>query len=68
MNVERNHLFHEMWHGYQAYQETAESFKKLQLNQEMEAFYAHYLYVSSAPEYELENGWYDWYKPVFPLL
>lgn len=51
-SVESNVLFHEMWHAYQAYQETQSSFKGSLLNQEIEAHYAQYLYLSSLPEYK----------------
>lgn len=57
-----DHLFHEMWHGYQAYQETTDSFKNSLLNQEIEAWYAHYLYVSSLSEYKPGEKWYDLYN------
>ncbi len=50
-SVESNMLFHEMWHAYQAYQETESTFTDSMLNQEIEAHYAQYLYVSSLPEY-----------------
>lgn len=51
-SVESNVLFHEMWHAYQAYQETQSSFNGSLLNQEIEAHYAQYLYLSSLPEYD----------------
>lgn len=59
-NMESNHLFHEMWHVYQAYGETTQSFRQSVLNLEVEAFYAQYLYVSILPEF---NGskWENWY-------
>ena len=41
-----------MWHAYQAYQETQSSFNGSLLNQEIEAHYAQYLYLSSLPEYD----------------
>ena len=62
MNMESNQLFHEMWHAYQAYQETQQSFKQSFLNQEMEAWYAQYLYVSSLPEYKQGSKWYELYN------
>ena len=62
MNMESNQLFHEMWHAYQAYQETQQSFKQSLLNQEMEAWYAQYLYVSSLPEYKQGSKWYELYN------
>ncbi len=43
--MESNHLFHEMWHAYQAYQETTSSYINAQLNLEIEAHYAQYLYL-----------------------
>lgn len=45
--MESNHLFHEMWHAYQAYKETGDSFKKAELNLEIEAHFAQYLYLSN---------------------
>ena len=51
-SVESNVLFHEMWHAYQAYQETQSSFNGSLLNQEIEAHYAQYLYLISLPEYD----------------
>jgi hypothetical protein len=49
--IESNHLFHEMWHAYQAYQETVDSYKEALLNLEIEAHYAQYLYLKKLPEY-----------------
>ena len=60
-SVESNVLFHEMWHAYQAYQETQSSFTASLLNQEIEAHYAQYLYLSSLPEYE-GSKWEKEYK------
>lgn len=51
MNMESNHLFHEMWHAYQAYQEDASSFSGAMLNMEIEAHYAQYLYLKKLKEY-----------------
>jgi len=48
---ESNRLFHEMWHAYESYQETYDTYKSNLLNLEIEARYAQYLYVSSLPEY-----------------
>ena len=59
-SVESNVLFHEMWHAYQAYQETESTFTDSMLNQEIEAHYAQYLYVSSLPEYA-GNKWENAY-------
>ena len=60
-SVESNVLFHEMWHAYQAYQETQSSYIGSLLNQEIEAHYAQYLYLSSLPEYE-GSKWEKEYK------
>lgn len=49
--IESNHLFHEMWHAYQAYQETGDSYKNALLNLEIEAHYAQFLYLEKLPEY-----------------
>lgn len=49
--IQSNHLFHEMWHAYQAYQETVESFEYASLNLEIEAHYAQFLYLEKLPEY-----------------
>ena len=49
--IQSNHLFHEMWHAYQAYQETVESFENASLNLEIEAHYAQFLYLEKLPEY-----------------
>ena len=51
-HVNSNHLFHEMWHAYQAYQETVNSYESLLLNIELETWYAQYLYLSSLEEYK----------------
>ena len=56
MQMESNQLFHEMWHVYQAYQETATTWTNALLNLEIEAHYAQYLYTSSLPEYK-ESKW-----------
>lgn len=50
-NVESNHLIHEMFHAYQAYQETADSYQNATINLEIEAHYAQYLYLKKLPEY-----------------
>jgi len=62
MSWESNRLFHEMWHAYQAYQETYSSYSTSTLNQEFEAWYAQYLYVSKLPEYKQGSTWYGWYN------
>jgi hypothetical protein len=49
--MESNQLFHEMMHAYRAYQETPSSYKGSDLNGEIEAWYAQYLYTSRLPEY-----------------
>lgn len=55
--MESNHLFHEMFHAFQAYQETQESYKNSRLNLEIEAHYAQYLYLKKLPEY-LGSKWH----------
>lgn len=49
--MESNQLFHEMMHAYRAYQETPASYNASNLNGEIEAWYAQYLYTSRLPEY-----------------
>jgi hypothetical protein len=60
-SMESNQLFHEMWHAYQAYQETAPTFAASELNLEIEARYAQYLYLRNLPEYSGSQQ-EDWYK------
>ena len=62
MSFESNRLFHEMWHALQAYKETATSYTNSTLNQEFEAWYAQYLYISKLPEYKQGSTWYAWYN------
>lgn len=50
-NMESNHLMHEMFHAFQAYQETTNTYVNAKLNLEIEAHYAQYLYVRKLPEY-----------------
>lgn len=50
-NMESNHLMHEMFHAFQAYQETWSSYVDAGLNLEIEAHYAQYLYLKKLPEY-----------------
>lgn len=57
MTGESNRLFHEMWHAYQAYQETPKSWDKSKLNNEIEAWYAQYLYLKDLPEYSYQTHW-----------
>lgn len=59
--MESNHLFHEMWHAYQAYRENESSHARSMLNAEIEAWYAQYLYVSSLPDYTPGSPWHDLY-------
>lgn len=49
------HLFHEMIHAYQVYNETYESYKEAKLNLEIEAYYAQYLYIMKKSEYDKYN-------------
>lgn len=52
-----NVLFHEMFHCYQLYSETMETFIESKMNIEIEARIAQLIYLRSTPEY----------KPGFPL-
>ena len=62
MAAESNRLFHEMWHAYQAYQETTASYGKSLLNQEIEAHYVQFLYLSGLEEFNKPgNPWKQWY-------
>ena len=49
--MESNHLFHEMFHAYQAHQETTETYRNSVINLEIEAHYAQYLYLKELKEY-----------------
>lgn len=60
-SMESNHLLHEMWHAYQAYQETTNSYKESIINLEIEAHYAQYLYLSTLPEFK-ESKWEEGYQ------
>lgn len=51
MQMESNQLLHEMFHAYQAYQNTLAQYNNSVLNNEIEAHYAQYLYISRLPEY-----------------
>jgi hypothetical protein len=62
MEAESNRLYHEMWHAYQSYYETTASFGTSTLNQEMEAWYVQYLYLSKLPEYKEGSKWHQWYR------
>lgn len=59
-NMESNHLFHEMFHAYQAYHETGASFVGGSMNLEIETHYAQYIYLQSLPEYN-ESNWENMY-------
>lgn len=62
MAAESNRLFHEMFHAYQAYQETTTSYGNALLNLEIEAHYVQYLYLTGLDEfYEPGNKWQQWY-------
>ncbi len=62
MAAESNRLLHEMWHAYQAYQETTTSYGNALLNLEIEAHYVQYLYLTGLEEfYEPGNKWKQWY-------
>ena len=51
-----------MWHAYQAYQETTASYGNSLLNQEIEAHYVQFLYLSGLEEFNKPgNPWKQWY-------
>lgn len=52
MQMESNQLFHEMFHAYQAYQTNLEGYINSNMNNEIEARYAQYLYTSRLSEYK----------------
>lgn len=62
MTGQSNRLFHEMWHAYQAYQETSETYSQFQMNREIETWYAQYLYLISLPEYQPGSEWHNHYN------
>lgn len=59
--MESNHLIHEMFHAYQAYQETSASYQNAVINLEIEAHYAQYLYLKRLKEYP-DSKWEKGYK------
>jgi hypothetical protein len=61
MDASSNNLFHEMWHAYQAYQETWASYYNSTMNTEIEARYAQYLYIRSLNEYVPGSKWAKMY-------
>lgn len=67
LNVESNHLFHELFHAYQAYQETTETYRKSTINLEIEAHYAQYLYLKGLEEYP-NSKWEKGYKSKQRLI
>ena len=68
INMESNHLFHEMFHAFQVYQETQESYGDAVINLEIEAHYAQYLYLKKLPEYPGSKWTVEWAKPGRPTL
>lgn len=58
--TESNVFFHEMWHAYQAYQESESAYMNSLINQEIEAHYAQYLYLRKLPEYK-GSKWENYY-------
>jgi len=50
-------LYHEMWHAYQFSIGVSNSFNSNGMNNEIEARYAQYLYISSLPEYKEGSKW-----------
>jgi len=65
--AQSNVLFHEMFHAYQAYNETLSSFRGSTLNIEFEAHYAQYLYLKSLPEYK-NSDWEKGYEEYEHLI
>ena len=59
--MESNHLLHEMFHAYQAYQETSTSYQNALINLEIEAHYVQYLYLKGLKEYP-NSKWEKGYK------
>ena len=68
INMESNHLFHEMFHAYQAYQETPETYSNSVINLEIEAHYAQYLYLKKLPEYPGSKWSIEWAEEGRPTL
>ena len=66
--IESNHLIHEMFHAYQAYRETTETYRNSAINLEIEAHYAQYLYLKKLPEYPGSKWAIEWAKPGRPTL
>ena len=60
INMESNHLMHEMFHAFQAYQETPASYNSANLNLEIEVHYAQYLYLKQQKEYPNSDWEYDY--------
>lgn len=59
---ESNILLHEMFHAYQAYQETYPTMKESSLNREIEAWFVQYLYVKKLPEFTPGSKWHTLFK------
>ncbi len=56
-------LFHEMFHAFQAYGETLETWNDSSLNQEIEAWFAQYRYISQSSGYgESGDRWEKFYN------
>ena len=68
INMESNHLMHEMFHAYQAYQETPETYSNSVINLEIEAHYAQYLYLKKLPEYPGSKWSIEWAEEGRPTL
>ncbi len=54
--LDSDQLLHEMFHIFQSYQESTASFGNKLMNVEIEAHYAHYLYLSRQPNYK-DSEW-----------
>lgn len=52
-------MFHEILHSYQSYQEPPSVMTGAQLNMEVEAWVAQYMYESRRPEFKPGNPYYD---------
>ncbi|MDR2885906.1 MAG: hypothetical protein LBU95_03890 [Rikenellaceae bacterium] len=64
-SFESNSLFHEMFHAYQAYQETPTTYDDAIANLEVEANIAQYRYLMSLPEVTPGSKWAQTYKEGF---
>lgn len=59
--AQSNALLHEMFHALQYFTKGKDSYNKSELNCEIEAYYAQYLYLKSLPEFK-GSYWEDMYE------